>query len=302
MSKDQPRLGRGLSSLIPTISREYVAGPSRELPAAPVPGFDARVIPIESIRPNPRQPRKTFDEGSLIRMAESIKKNGTLQPVVVRIVGDHYELVTGERRLRAAKMAGAGSLPAIVRRVGDGEMLELALIENLHREDLNPVERAMGYLEIKNRFNLSNDDLADRLGEERATVSNYLRILDLTDDILALVADGRLGMGQARSLLGIGEATVRSRLAQRIALEGWSARKVEEAVRSVLAGRVERAATAPTRPAIRDLEARLSGTVGTRVRVQEGRKRNTGRIVVEYYSLDDFDRITNLLGLRSGED
>ncbi|MCK6457154.1 MAG: ParB/RepB/Spo0J family partition protein [Phycisphaerae bacterium] len=303
MSKDQRRLGRGLSALIPDAHIATLdaglrtgAGPTSHEPNRP------HVIEVEldRVKPNPQQPRRAFDMLTLHRLAESIKERGTLQPILVRPSGANYELVAGERRLRAARIAGLASLPAIVRPTEDAELAELALIENLHRDDLNPLDRAEAYLSIKERLNISNEDLARRLGEDRSTVANHLRLLDLPNDVAQRLIDGELTMGHARALLGLSNPAVISQWASRIVAEGWSVRDTEQRVTAQLAGRATPAPKSK-RPAVSDLEERLSRSVGTRVRIIEGRKRNTGRIVLEYYSLDDFERITGRLGVELEE-
>lgn len=303
MSKDQRRLGRGLSALIPDA---HVATLDAGLRTGTGSTFHEpnrpHVIEVEldRVKPNPQQPRRAFDMLTLHRLAESIKERGTLQPILVRPSGAKYELVAGERRLRAARIAGLASLPAIVRPTEDAELAELALIENLHRDDLNPLDRAEAYLSIKERLNISNEDLARRLGEDRSTVANHLRLLDLPNDVAQRLIDGELTMGHARALLGLSNPAVISQWASRIVAEGWSVRDTEQRVTAQLAGRATPAPKSK-RPAVSDLEERLSRSVGTRVRIIEGRKRNTGRIVLEYYSLDDFERITGRLGVELEE-
>ncbi|MFO0972662.1 MAG: ParB/RepB/Spo0J family partition protein [Phycisphaerae bacterium] len=297
MSREQPRrLGRGLSSIIPIDSPVQVTQAAEaDQPSLRLSPRLAE-LPIEQIRANPAQPRKTFDDAALRALADSLSQRGTLQPVIVRPRGGGYELVAGERRWRAARLAGLSHIPAIVRDADDTELLELALAENLHRADLNAVERARAYFEMKSRLNIDNDELARRLGEDRSTVANYLRILDLPVDVLDLVATGGLSIGHAKAILAAGAAPVRSRLAARAFAEGWSVRQTESAARA--GGTVEPPAAAPAkRPAVSEMERALSDATRTRVSIREGRKRHTGRIVIEYYSLDDFERITAALGV-----
>lgn len=299
MSKEQRRLGRGLSSLISAeLETVSVTQYRTEAPPATTPPDAGLVnVPIGSISANPYQPRKVFDDAALKQLSASIKERGTLQPVLVRRTVRGYELIAGERRWRAARLAGLETIPAIVRDATEEERLELALIENLHRENLNPVERARAYLEIKHRFNVAIDDIAGRVGDDRATVANYIRLLDLPDDVLALLADGRLSMGHGRAILGVVDAAVRSRLAAQIASEGWSVRQAEARVRE-LAGGTKVPSSPPKRATVSDVEQRLARAVGTRVLIKEGRRKNSGRITIEYYSLDDFERIVGRLGLR----
>ncbi len=196
-------------------------------------------------------------------------------------------------------MAGLKTIPAIIRQADDGELLELALIENLQREDLNALERARAYLELKTRLNIDNNEIAARVGEDRTTVANYLRILDLSDDILELMVAGNIEMGHARALLALPDAKARSALARRVADEAWPVRRVEQHVREQAARKsAPPSGATAARPAIGDLEQRLSEVLGLRVRIRERRKKNTGRIIIEYYSLDDFEYVTSRLGLK----
>lgn len=296
-AKEQPRrLGRGLSSLISTDIQPPQEQSGLRLTPGPETGPRLTELPLDQITPNPLQPRKLFDDRSINQLAASIKERGTLQPVIVRPASSGFQLVAGERRWRAARLAGATHIPAIVRYASDGDALELALIENLHREDLNPVERAEAYLEIKKRVNISNDDLADRLGEDRSTVANYLRVLDLPQDVLDMLADGRLSMGHGRAILGVADPRLRSTLARTAAEQGWSVRQTKARVRAISEGAARRA-TKVRRATVSDVERRLTEAVGTRVSIVEGRKQGTGRIVIEYYSLDDFERIADRLGM-----
>lgn len=307
MSKDRPRrLGRGLESLI-SIDRPP-AEPRATESVAP----DRRgvyLVPIERIRTNPYQPRRNFDEPALAALADSIRKSGLLQPLVVRPRGDGYELVAGERRLRAARLAGCQTVSVIVRETEDAQMLPLALVENLLREDLDPIERAEAYRRCCTEFQLTISDLAERIGEDRSTVSNFMRLLELPAPIRGMVSTRRLSAGHARSLLSIEDAARVQELAERAASEEWSVRQLEDAARrakdvavaSGSAPTVETRGPALRRPQIVDLEGRLSQSVGVRVRIKEGRRPNAGKLVLEYASLDDFDRIIAKLGVQLDE-
>jgi len=320
----KPRLGRGLSSLI--VSSTHAAGdaqhyrPVPEAPAvaqlpqpspgSPVPqGGAATEIPIDQIGPNPYQPRKDFRAEDLADLARSIAAQGILQPLLVARAEDPtqqpYLLVAGERRIRAARLAGLHTVPCVVRQATKQQMLEWALVENIQRSDLNPVERAQAYREYMDRFSLTQADAAERLGQPRATVANYLRMLDLSDEIQRMIVDGHLSFGHAKVLAGLTTAPERQlALARRTASEGLSVRILERLVTNAAAeGAVPVTEQPPpsgrTKPAyLRDLEEQLSRAVATRVTLLPGRAKHTGRIVVEYYSLDDFDRIAKLLGLR----
>jgi ParB family transcriptional regulator, chromosome partitioning protein len=307
MTKTVRRLGRGLSSLIapeiaapPDTTTDHPPQPESHphdvlRGLTPSPRFAA--LPIDRIRQNPMQPRRTFDERTIQELASSLRARGALQPVVVRPAEGAYELVAGERRLRAARLAGMAEIPAIIRSVPDDQLLELALIENIHREDLNPIERAKAYRTLQQTHGLSHEEIADRVGEDRATTTNYIRLLSLPESVQELVASGRLSSGHAKAILGVAEPRSQEGLANRVVRENWSVRRLEAAV---AAGKKERAEPAPerrTRPAVADVEQRLSAALGTRVRIHEGRRRHSGRVVIEYFTLDDFQRITERLGV-----
>ncbi len=317
MSKPTKRLGRGLSSLLrsdlqPTIedatTRNVPAVDSPLDQALRISGPDHRpsatarmmTIPLERIRRNPMQPRRGFDENSLQRLAESLKSRGALQPVIVRVSGDGYELVAGERRFRAAKAAGLTEIPAIVRSVRDEELLELALIENIHRDDLNPVERARAYEVMHKGQGLSHEEIASRTGEDRATVANYLRLLTLPESVLNMLASGALSTGHAKAILSAPDSEAQIWLAERISHEAWSVRRAEQEAGAARDAGPRRAASkekSPSRPAVSDMEDRLSEVMGTRVSIREGRRRHSGRIVIAYYNLDDFHRVAARLGV-----
>lgn len=331
MSKTAKRLGRGLDSMISNLRGQEVetaqppapsAVPAVEIPAPPTPEKPPTTpfhveqdptsvskvgalitLPIELIQPNPYQPRTVMDERSLASLVASIKKSGILQPITVRKRDGRHEIIAGERRWTAAKACGLAAIPVIIRDADDEQMLELALIENIQREDLNPIDRAKAYKRFCTRFNLRAEDLADRLGEDRSTVSNYMRILELSPGVQDLVAQGRLGMGHGRCLLGIAEVRRRDELAQRCAAGEWSVRTLEEAVRKEkevpTGGMAAGKPSVPVKasPHLRDLQQRFEHSLKTKVTIVEGRRKGSGRIVIEYYSLDDFDRIANALGV-----
>lgn len=269
-------------------------------------------VPVERLVAGKNQPRTSFSAASIGALARSIAQSGVIQPLVVRRLGsrgdgsvDSFEIIAGERRWRAAKAAGLNEVPVVVRELDDQEALEIALIENLQREDLNAIDRAEGYESYCRRFGLVAEDLARRLGEDRSTVVNYLRLLELPEELKGWVAVGKISMGHARSLLGVDAADGQMALARAAVANGWSVRQLEEAVRHRKAGKVDaggsgggRSVGIPgKRPLIADLEGRLEQAVGTKVRIKEGRKKGTGRITIEYYGLDDFERITGLLGM-----
>lgn len=271
-------LGRGLSSLIPGAAEER----------------GLLEIPVSAITPNPRQPRVEFPEETLAALARSIREVGVLQPVVVRSHDGGYELVVGERRLRAAKLAGLATIPAIVREGDDSESLREALIENIHREDLAPLELASAFQELLEELGVTQETLAERLGYSRAHVANTIRLLSLPGEVQQLLADGKVQAGHARALLGLPDDEARSTLGLRAAAEGLSVRQVEDLVRSY----TEHPSTTPTRsaqaapdPLVGEMEEILSEQLATRVRVSLGKRK--GRIIVEFGSKEDLERIVS---------
>jgi ParB family chromosome partitioning protein len=312
-------LGRGLGALIPS-APPATAAPSpvpavRDAPPSLVgepaqPAGDGGVlsayfaeVPIERIAPNPRQPRTVFDEEALAELVHSIREIGLLQPVVVRPAGtDRFELVMGERRWRAARDAGLETIPAIVRETGDEALLRDALLENLHRSQLNALEEAAAYDQLLQDFGCTHEELAQRIGRSRPQISNTLRLLKLPTAVQRRVAAGVLSAGHARALLGLSDADAQDRLAHRIVAEGLSVRAVEEIVTMGDDPGTERAKRARSRkitaPGLSDLAARLSDRYETRVRVDVGRTK--GRITVEFGSLDDLQRILALMAPGEG--
>jgi ParB family chromosome partitioning protein len=255
-------------------------------------------LPVTSIAPNPRQPRQVFDEDAMAELVHSIREVGLLQPVVVRWTGpEQYELVMGERRWRATQQAGLDSIPAIVRETGDDALLRDALLENLHRAQLNPLEEAAAYEQLLAEFGVTQTELADRLGRSRPVVTNTIRLLKLPVSVQRRVAAGVLSAGHARALLGCDGAERQEELAARIVAEGMSVRATEEAV--VLARRDAPVAPRSARrrpmhaPGLQDLAERLSDTFDTRVKVELGQRK--GRIVVEFGSVEDLERIARMM-------
>lgn len=312
MSKSGRRLGRGLDSLVSDFRatasvRDETAKAKPRGEVAEVSGpegrsIEATTLRIDAVNPNPFQPRNITDSANVLSLAKSIQRSGLLQPITVRRVAGRYELIAGDRRWRAAKHLGMTHIPVIVREATDEQMLELALIENIQREDLNAIDRARAYRQFCTRFELKPEEVAARLGEDRTTVVNYLRLLELSDSIQRLVAQGRLSMGHARCLLGVTDEVQRLRLAESAAQNELSVRALEEIVRrektrerGAPLGETEKENLRA--PRLRDLQRRFEEAVKTKVTIQEGRRKGTGRIVIEYYSLDDFDRIGAALGV-----
>lgn len=311
-SRNPPRrgLGRGLGALIPTQAEERPEATGAEAPAgpderapAPVPGAYFAELPIGSITPNPRQPRQVFDEDAMAELVDSINEVGLLQPIVVRAKSDErYELIMGERRWRATQQAGSETIAAIVRETDDDDLLRDALLENLHRAQLNPLEEAAAYQQLLDDFSCTHDQLAGRIGRSRPQISNTLRLLKLSLAVQRRVAAGVLSAGHARALLAVDDAEVQDRLAARVVAEGISVRGLEEIV-SVgdSAGRNARArSNRPSAPGLADLADRLSDRLETRVRVQLGKSR--GKITVEFASLADLERIMGIIDPRNRAD
>lgn len=270
-------LGRGLSALIPGAPEE--AG--------------LLEAPVDAVVPNPRQPRSEFDDEALEALARSIREVGVLQPIVVRARGDGYELVAGERRLRAARLAGLATIPAIIRHGDDTESLREALIENIHRQDLSALELAAAFQELLEELGVTQETVAERLGYSRAHVANTIRLLSLPADVQRLLAEGRIQAGHARALLSLPDDAARSALALRVAAEGLSVRQVEDLVRNYVdpAGARQSPRHRPVDPMVGEVEEILSEQLATRVRVMPGKRR--GKIVVEYASNEDLERIVS---------
>jgi ParB family transcriptional regulator, chromosome partitioning protein len=271
------------------------AGFTSDLPA-PVAGAHFAELAISAITPNPRQPREVFDEEAMAELVHSVREVGLLQPIVVRPAGpDRYELIMGERRWRAAGAAGLTTIPAIVRETGDDVMLRDALLENLHRAQLNPLEEAAAYDQLLTDFGCTHEELAGRIGRSRPQISNTLRLLKLPPSVQRRIAAGVLSAGHARAVLGLEDPAAQEQLAQRIVAEGLSVRSVEEIVAvGGEAARVRpRRANRPVAPKLEVLAHRLSERFETRVKVDIGKSK--GRIVVEFGSIDDLERIVALM-------
>jgi ParB-like partition proteins len=269
-----------------------------------VPGASFAELPVAVIHPNPKQPRQVFDEDALAELTHSIREFGVLQPVVVRPDRDGYELVMGERRLRAAVSAGLVSIPAIVRSTSDDAMLRDALLENIHRAQLNPLEEAAAYQQLLEEFGATHDELAQRIGRSRPQVSNTIRLLHLPIAVQRRVAAGVLSAGHARALLSLDDGEQQDELAGRIVAEGLSVRATEELVALAQHGGAQAKArrSSPSRritaPAVAELADKLSDAFDTRVRVDLGRRK--GKITVEFASIDDLERIVALMAPQVG--
>lgn len=276
-------LGRGLGALIPG------AAALDKTAAAPAERAEQRV-PIQAITPNPFQPRLVFDEAAIDELAASIREKGLLQPVLVRRAGSGYQLIAGERRFRAAQRAGLAEVPVVIRDADDREALELALIENVQRENLNPVEEARAYKRLADEFNLSQEEVADRVGKNRSTIANAVRLLQLPPEVLAQLESGELTAGHARPLLALPDAQAQTAVAREVADRRLSVRDTERLVR-------DRAQAAADDLERRAVEADLARALATRVHLKHNRD-GSGRIVIEYFSLDELDGLLVRLGAR----
>lgn len=280
----KPALGKGLSALIP--QKEKEKGKNREI-------LD---LDIKTIKPNEYQPRRIFKDSALNDLVSSIKEKGVIQPIIVRTSSNNsYELIAGERRLRAAGIAGLKVIPAIVKEVASVEALELALIENIQREDLNPLETAEAFNRLIKEFNLTHDDLSQKVGKDRATVTNYLRILKLPLEIKKWIAEGSLSIGHAKALLQVENERLQLEIASKIIKSGLSVRETEALSRkSASPGTSSSKLHSSRDPQISSLEEKMMHSLGTKVRlVHKSNKR--GRIEIDYFSLEELDRLLDIL-------
>ena len=289
MNKSEPRrpLGRGLSSLLPTrpTTQTQTAASSAQ-PGPPQ-------IPIDAIDPNPLQPRTVFQAERLRELADSIRVHGIIQPIIVRRKADRYELVAGERRWRAAREAGLASVPVVIKDLADDRLLEISLIENIQREDLNPIEIAQAYDRLARELHLSHEEIGRRAGKDRASVTNMIRLLRLPPEVQLLLAEHRLSMGHARALLGLPAPDLQLQLAEKAASQGLSVRQVERTVQNINEKRdpdKESSEEPKVDPNVKAAIEQLERALGTRVRIVE-RSDQRGRIEIDYFSQEDLDRI-----------
>lgn len=275
-------LGKGLDALIPSLSIND----------------DDKVveIPLAQLRPNPYQPRKTFDEDAIRELAESIKEHGVIQPIIVREVLKGYEIIAGERRFRASQLSGKATIPAVVRSFSDQQVMEIALIENVQREDLNALEIAAAYQNLIDTFKLTQEELSMKVGKSRSHIANFLRLLQLPAEIKDYVSRGTLSMGHARAIITITDPKVQKELAKKAIEENWSVRQLEEAVQNLQAKKKPAAKVNKGKkrdPFISSVEEELREILQTTVKVKH--ERNKGKIEIAYYSMEDFDRLLDLL-------
>ncbi len=313
-------LGRGLEALIPStpqVDGEQSPGMEADgepgglrasvLSKGPLAGSTFIEVPLDRVDPNPRQPRGTFDEDSLEELATSIEAVGVLQPIVVRPQEDRFQIVMGERRVRAAKLAGLTAIPAIVRITEEDDLLRDALIENIHREDLNPLEEAAAYQQLLADFDVTHEELASKLGRSRSAITNSIRLLRLAPSVQRRIAAGTLSAGHARAVAKLTEHHHQERLADRVVAEGLTVRQAEELASRIAglgdgmgtdepeADRRPRSRPVPQAPGVAELAERLSDRLDTRVRVQLGKRK--GKVLIEFATLDDLQRICEAIGL-----
>ena len=266
---------------------------------AATPNEDLLEIHIELIDPSPSQPRTNFDEARLDELAQSIRSNGIVQPLLVRRHGMRYQLVAGERRWRAAQRAGLDRVPAVVREIPDDRLLELALIENIQRQELNAIEEANAYRRLIEAHGLTQETVAQRVGRDRSFITNYLRLLRLPLDIQTLLEEEKISTGHARALLGVSEIDIQRRVARNIVDQSLSVRETEKAIKRIVAGASPAAATLrtakPVDANVRAAETKLRRRFGTQVRIRPNQKGDGGKIEIEYYNDSDLDRLYNLL-------
>jgi len=284
--KQRQVLGKGLSALLPSKLAPPSAEPVHE-------GVRVALIPILQIEPNHLQPRTSFEPGRLQELANSIHANGIIQPLIVRRKAGHYELIAGERRLRAAKLAGLAAVPAVVQDYADDRLLEIALVENIQREDLNPIETAQALERLVREMHLSHEEIANRTGKDRTTITNMIRLLRLPSDVQLLVAERRLSMGHARAILGLPTPELQTQLADKSVAQGYSVRQVERLVKKISEPR-EPSEKPLEDPNIKAAVRELEGVLGTRVRIVE-KTDQQGRIEIEYYTQEDLQRVYEMI-------
>lgn len=290
---ENPRkvLGKGLHALLATRTQATPVAPPETQP----PSDQASTAPIDSIDANPLQPRRVFQADRLAELAQSIRTNGIVQPLVVRSAGNRYQLIAGERRWRAAKLAGLDAVPIVVREIPDDHLLEITLVENIQREDLNAIETAVAFERLGRELNLTAEQIGSRTGKDRTSILNFIRLLQLPPDLQQLVAEHRLSHGHARCLLSLPTAELQREVAEKAVAQGWSVRQTERTTQKMIAGRqpkhVEDVQTDPNVKAALD---QMQRALGTKVRIVEKPKKG-GRIEIDYYSQDDLDRIYSVI-------
>lgn len=281
MGAKKPALGKGLGALIPDIE---------------VTSEDTVVeVNINEIEPNADQPRKKFDEDKLQELAESIKEHGVVQPVIVKKDGDFYKLIAGERRWRAARMAGLKTIPAIAKDFTDNEIMEISLIENIQREDLNPMEEAEAYKRLMDEFKMTQEKIAEKIGKSRPAIANTMRLINLDDRVKGYVIDGVLSGGHARALVNIDQKDLQYEVAKKIIDNNLNVRQTEKLIKKLLLSKILDPAKAKSNPYIEDIQKRMENALGTKVSISHGKRK--GKIEIEYYTYKDLERILELLNV-----
>jgi ParB family chromosome partitioning protein len=301
MTKNDPRkaLGKGLHSLLPT-RNAIPPAPVAATPATVAPVIhegDVQRLPIDQVTPNPNQPRREFDPAALMELTQSIERDGIIQPIIVRKTAPgQYQIIAGERRWRAAKAAGLKQVPVIVREADDQQVLELAIIENIQREDLNPIELAVAFHRMATELGLSHEQIGQKTGKERTTITNSVRLLQLPNELQDLIAAKQLSAGHARALLKFDDEQLQRDIARRCIAEGWSVRQIEQFTRPkpVEAKTNTKEPEAPVDPNVKFALTEMERVLGTKVRISENTK-GRGKIEIEYYSADDLSRIYDLI-------
>lgn len=299
-ARPMPGLGRGLSDIIAQGARTAASSPTVLAPNVPV-GATVREIPLAEIRPNANQPRMRFVEEPLDELVASIQEHGILQPITVRPRDGHFEIIAGERRFRACQKAGLTAIPAIVKSVSDAEALELALVENLQREDLDPIEEARGYRQLADSFSLTQEQIAQKIGRNRATIANAVRLLELPEEIQGYLSQGRLTTGHAKAILGVAEPDLRIHLARQVIRRSLNVRQTEQLAAHPKTDKKAPGATTPPKggalPAnLQALQDAIQQKLGTRVTLHG--VGNGGRIEVHYYTPSDLDRLLEILQIQ----
>jgi len=284
------KLGRGLEGLINTASQQPIPELTSASDAPAAPTGPASTLPVAALDPNPYQPRQGMEPADLESLKASILEHGVLQPIVVRRKDDRFQIIAGERRFRAAQAAGLAEVPVVIREATDDDMLELALVENLQREDLDPIEKATSFKAYLEKTHRTQETASARLGVDRSTLANIIRLLELPAEIQAMLRTGLLAMGHARAILSVESPKRQIDIAERVAREGLSVRQVERLAGPPPSPRRKAKRTAKGAN-VRDLEAKLRDALGTKVLVEEGPKQGTGKIIIEFYSHDDLERI-----------
>ena len=293
-------LGRGISELIPTGEPSTTSSKKKskeETVTKTVVKEVEKTLPISEIEPNKSQPRTRFDEDALVELSESIKKFGVIEPIIVVKKGKYHEIIAGERRWRAARLAGMKEVPVIIRDYTRQQQVEIALIENLQRENLNPIEEAKAYQRLIEEFNLTQDEVADRVSKGRPTITNSLRLLKLTDKVQQMIIEEMLTTGHARCLIQITDPELQIEIATMVFDKKMSVRETESYVKKLLRPKTEDVQTEQSRdlsPVYKEIEENLKNILGTKASIKKGAK-DKGKIEIEYYSTDDMERILNLL-------